>query len=61
MKKIDLIWCISLLIIFAVTLTISISNIVDAELPDAVTRILGIVDILALPVLTFTSIKKFNK
>lgn len=61
MNKIDLIWCISLLIISAVTLTISISNIVGAELPDAVTRILGIVDILALPVLTFTSIKRFKK
>lgn len=61
MKKIDLIWCISLLIISAVTLTISISNIVGAELPDAVVRILGIFDILALPVLAFTSIKKFKK
>ena len=61
MEKIDLIWCISLLIISVVTLTISISNIVGAELPDAVVRILGIVDILALPVLAFTSIKKFKK
>ena len=50
-------WGISLLIISCVSLAISISNLVSVELPDMLKRILGIIILLALPVLVYTSVK----
>jgi len=50
-------WAISLLIIGVVTLFITITNFIDLGLPDALTRVLGVMDLCALVVLAFTTVK----
>ncbi|MBQ9982512.1 MAG: hypothetical protein IJP18_08090 [Oscillospiraceae bacterium] len=60
--KYDLIWSVSLTIIGIATLILSGSRIIGIELSDtAVRSILGIIDLISLPFLVFTSIKKFFK
>ena len=50
-------WAISLLISGVVTLFITITSFIDLGLPDALTRILGVLDLCALLVLAFTTVK----
>ena len=57
-KKNTILWCLSLLIISIVTVILAVCNMVGIELPDVVVRIMGVLDICALPVLVYTSIKK---
>lgn len=59
--KYDLIWSVSLIIIGIATLILAGSRITGIELSDTVVRILGIIDLISLPFLVFTSIKKFVK
>ncbi len=62
MKKInDLIWSVSLLIIGIATIILSGSNIIGIELPDVMVRIIGIADLIALPFLVYTTVKKLKK
>lgn len=60
-KAIDLIWCISLFIIGITTIILVGSNIIGIELPVVLTRIFGIADLIALPVLVYTTVKKEKK
>ncbi len=60
-KKNDLIWCLSLMVIGIATLILAGSNIIGIELPDIAVRIIGIVNLVALPVLAYTSVKKVKK
>ena len=62
-KKNDLIWGFSLLIIVALAATVILagSNIIGIELPDIAVRIIGIVDLIALPVFAYTTVKKIKK
>lgn len=60
-KKIDLMWGISLMTISVVTLIWSIAGIIGAQIPDAAARILGIIDLIALPFLAYSSVKKLKK
>lgn len=60
-KNNGLIWALSLIVISVISLTLSITNLVGAKLPDAVTIVLAIVDIIALPFLVYTSVKKLKK
>ena len=60
-NKNDLIWGFSLLVIGIVTLILAGSGMIGIDLPDAAVRILGIVDLAAIPFLTYTSVKKFRK
>lgn len=60
-KKNDLIWDFSLIIIGAATVILAGSNVIGLKLPDIVVRIIGIVDLIALPVLAYTSVKKVRK
>lgn len=60
-KKISMIWAISLLIIGVATLILSGTRIVGIQLPDLVTRVLGVVELIALPFLAYASVKKFSK
>lgn len=62
MKKTnDLLWSISLFIIGIVSIILFGSNIIGIELSDIVVKILGVIDLLALPVLVYTTVKKFKK
>jgi hypothetical protein len=60
-KKNDLVWSISLILIGLVTIILAGSNIVGIELPDAAVRILGIVDLIALPFLAYSTVKKVKE
>ena len=60
-NKNTLLWSLSLIVITLVTLIWVISNFAGIKLPDTVIRILGILDICAIPVLVFTSIRKRNE
>ena len=50
-------WAISLLVIGVVTLFLTITSFIELGLPDALTRVLGILDRCALVVLAFTTVK----
>ena len=56
-KKYRLLWTVSLLIITCITIAITACNLISIDLPDIVTRILGFTDLLAIPVLIFSSVK----
>lgn len=60
-KKNDLVWSISLILIGLLTIILAGSNTVGIELPDAAVRILGIVDLIALPFLAYSTVKKVKK
>lgn len=55
---INIVWAISLIVIGITTLIFVGSNIVRIELPDIAVRVLGVVDLAALPVLAFSTVKK---
>lgn len=57
-KTLDLMWSLSLTVVGVATLILAVSNIIGAELPDILTRILGIADLIALPFLIFSTVKK---
>ena len=57
-KKMDLIWAISLIVIGIATLILAGSNIVGIELPYAIARLIGVIDLIALPFLVYSSVKK---
>ena len=56
-KRVGILWRVSLLFIACVTLIIAVSNMASLELPDIAKRILGIIDLLSIPVLVYSSIK----
>ena len=60
-KKNNLVWSISLILIGLATIILAGSNIVGIELPDAAVRILGIVDLIALPFLAYSTVKKVKE
>ncbi len=49
------------MVIGIATLILAGSNIIGIELPDIAVRIIGIVNLVALPVLAYTSVKKVKK
>lgn len=53
-----ILWSLSLIVISIVTLIWAVCNIFGPELSDTAVRILGALDICAIPVLIFTSIRK---
>lgn len=57
MNKPSIMWSISLLVISIVTLVITLTNIFGIELPNTLRILLGVIDLVALPVLIYTSIK----
>lgn len=58
-SKVLIVWSISLLVIAVLTLVTSITNIIGISLPDAAVRIIGILDLITLPVLAFTTVRMF--
>ncbi len=60
-KKNDLIWIISLVIIGIATVILAGSNIIGLMLSDAIVRVIGIIDLIALPFAAFTTVKKMKK
>ena len=60
-KRNDLLWSMSLLVIGIATVILAGSNIVGIALPDIAVRIIGVIDLIALPVLVYTTVKKIRK
>lgn len=57
-KSIRTMWSFSLLTIAVASVILAGSRIIGADLPDLVVRLLGIIDLIALPVLIYSSIQK---
>ncbi len=59
-NKIDLIWVISLIVIGISAILLAVSNIIGLALPDIAILMIGVLDIIALPVLIVATVKKLN-
>ena len=57
----DLLWSISLFVIGIATIILAGLKIVGVELPDVLIRIIGIVDLISLPVLSYTTVIKVKR
>lgn len=57
-KKINIMWSVSLIIIGVATIILAGANIIGIELSDIAARILGVLDLVSLPVLAFSTVKK---
>lgn len=57
-KKNAALWCLSLIVISVITLIWTVCNIIGIELSDIIIRIMGVLEICAIPVLVYTSVKK---
>lgn len=60
-KKNTILWWLSFSIISVVTVIWAVCNIVGIELSDMTVRIMGVLDICAMPVLIYASIKKKDR
>ncbi len=60
-KKNDLVWSFSLLIVGVATVILAGSNVIGIELPDVATRIIGIMDLVVLPLLAYSTVKRIEK
>ncbi len=57
----DKLWALTLIIIAVCTLINAGSSLAGIQLPDTLIRTLGIIGIICLPVLVYTTIKKTDK
>ncbi len=60
-SKMDRAWSISLIVVGIATVIICGSNVVGIDLPDWLTRFLGLTDLAAVFFLIFTTIRKTMK
>ena len=58
MNKINCAWSVSLLLIGICSIIQSMSSLLNMELPSEVVVLLGVIDLLCLSVLSYTTIKK---
>ncbi|MBQ8170441.1 MAG: hypothetical protein IJZ95_00485 [Oscillospiraceae bacterium] len=63
LDKIRIMWSVSLIATGMATFILAGANVIGAQLPDILVRVLGVIDLVALPVLAFSTIKlaKANK
>ena len=60
-KALHTLWSVSLMVIGVATVLIVGSNLFQLQLPDSVTGLLGILELVSLPILAFTTVKKLKK
>lgn len=60
-NKLDLVLAACLIIIGLGSLIVSLNNVFGFDFPKTIIVPIGIVDLITLPVLAFTSVKKFQK
>lgn len=58
LKIINTMWSISLMVIGIATIILVGANVFAIELPDMKVRTLGIIELVSLPVLAFSTVKK---
>ena len=59
-KTVERLWAASLIVIGGIMLILFAASVLGFELPLLTVRILGAVDILAIPVLAWTTCRKFR-
>ena len=59
-KTVERLWAASLIVIGGIMLILFAASVLGLELPLLTVRILGAVDILAIPVLAWTTCRKFR-
>ena len=57
MKSLRLAWTASILVIACITIASAVCSFTGIHMPDALTRILGILDLCAVVILVFASVK----
>ena len=60
MKTTNLTWSFSLVVLGICTITLVGVNLLSIELPDFITRGIGLMDLAALPILGYTTVKKLR-
>lgn len=60
-KRDELLWSFSLLTICIVNGFVLLNRFFGFTIPDLLRRILGMIDIIAIPVLVYTSVKRLRK
>lgn len=60
MKTINILWGISLIVIGICTVIFMVTKIVGVESADFVKVIIGVIDLIALPMLAFTTVKRWT-
>ena len=60
-SKLDLVWATCLIIIGLGSLIVSINNVFNMDFPNTMIKPIGIVDLITLPVLAFTTVKKIQR
>ena len=58
LKIIDTMWSISFMVIGIATIFLVGANDFTIKLPDMIVRTLGLIDLVSLPVLAFSTVKK---
>ena len=58
MKTTNLLWSFSLIVIGMCTIILAGGNILGIELPSFIVRTIGLIDLIALPILGYTTVKK---
>lgn len=63
MKKnvLDIVWLTCIIIIAMGVLIVSINNVFNMDFPNTMIKPIGIVDLITLPVLAFTTVKKVQR
>lgn len=59
-RKIDIIWCVTIILLAALSVFWAVTMLAGIELPDVITRTLGIVTLINTPVIVYTTVKKIQ-
>ena len=57
-KLLTLLWSFSLMAVGLCSLALSLSKLLSFPLPDLITRVIGIVNLVSLPLLVYSSVQK---
>lgn len=60
-KNIHLMWIISLAVVCVTSFLLAGSELFDFDFSDTLLRILGVIDLIALPVLVYSTVRKTRK
>lgn len=59
-RKIDIIWCVTIILLAALSVFWAVTMLAGIELLDVITRTLGIVTLINTPVIVYTTVKKIQ-
>ena len=59
-KKLNYIWLISLVVMGIASVLLSCDELFDLDLSDSLKRVIGVMNLIALPVLILTTVRKIK-